>query len=438
MAGSDQDPKQGWFAVHSGFALFSAGFLMVLAAVLAQQGPAETTALILIGAAVMLIGGLLPRLAGTIKITPGSIELSLLERLEATRQEAAERVPERVDEAVGRAFLELLPQLQALNLIPTSGNGQQGVDLSDEDSEAAIASDLATPPVNRKAPSEESAGQRAPDRRPSSVICKQCGNHNTDTDVFCGSCGSFLEWTGEQGEPPADPSETKDAHRAEALVGGQVAFGAGINQRDLNRAQVDERDIAAVQELFAQLNAVVAAQAPDDRRDASLQRVRQLQAAVISDMYPLPTIEYVKEWFADHVPNLTSVVMSMIVHPVVGKVFAARGVMSAEFQRLVDQPVTAIPAEEAAGEPLRGAQRAEEESSREPPGHRQAPVGTAPTVRPHASPAPPSPRAAGLAERLRDVLRGETIRVRGGSAPSSLEPPETFAQRIVDQLTKDA
>lgn len=30
------------------------------------------------------------------------------------------------------------------------------------------------------------------------IICTMCGNHNADNDAFCGDCGKFLEWNGEQ------------------------------------------------------------------------------------------------------------------------------------------------------------------------------------------------------------------------------------------------
>lgn len=30
------------------------------------------------------------------------------------------------------------------------------------------------------------------------IVCKRCGNHNPPGDDFCGSCGVFLEWEGEQ------------------------------------------------------------------------------------------------------------------------------------------------------------------------------------------------------------------------------------------------
>jgi zinc ribbon protein len=51
------------------------------------------------------------------------------------------------------------------------------------------------------------------------IVCKQCGHHNEDNDTFCGSCGKFLEWTGErvavaepEPEPPAPEAEPEPAH----------------------------------------------------------------------------------------------------------------------------------------------------------------------------------------------------------------------------------
>jgi hypothetical protein len=51
------------------------------------------------------------------------------------------------------------------------------------------------------------------------IVCKQCGHHNEDNDTFCGSCGKFLEWTGErvavaepEPEPPAAEPVPEPAH----------------------------------------------------------------------------------------------------------------------------------------------------------------------------------------------------------------------------------
>lgn len=104
-----------WFSEHSGLLLFAVGSVMVLTALVAglllDRSPATTVAILFIGAGMILVGALLPRIAGTIKITPGSIEMAIAERLEATRREAAQRVPGREDEAVARAMKALLAQL---------------------------------------------------------------------------------------------------------------------------------------------------------------------------------------------------------------------------------------------------------------------------------------------------------------------------------------
>jgi len=30
------------------------------------------------------------------------------------------------------------------------------------------------------------------------IVCRKCGTHSAGGDAFCGSCGSFLEWTGDK------------------------------------------------------------------------------------------------------------------------------------------------------------------------------------------------------------------------------------------------
>ena len=38
------------------------------------------------------------------------------------------------------------------------------------------------------------------------IVCTKCGFQNSPSDSFCGSCGSFLEWTGARTEEPAEPA----------------------------------------------------------------------------------------------------------------------------------------------------------------------------------------------------------------------------------------
>ena len=47
------------------------------------------------------------------------------------------------------------------------------------------------------------------------IVCRKCGYQNDDADGFCGSCGSFLEWTGEKVKPKI-PEEFVAAAQEEA------------------------------------------------------------------------------------------------------------------------------------------------------------------------------------------------------------------------------
>ncbi|MDQ3108207.1 MAG: zinc ribbon domain-containing protein, partial [Actinomycetota bacterium] len=51
------------------------------------------------------------------------------------------------------------------------------------------------------------------------IICTNCGNHNEDSDEFCGSCGKFLEWVGERVEAPVVAVEATVEPEVEAKVG---------------------------------------------------------------------------------------------------------------------------------------------------------------------------------------------------------------------------
>lgn len=66
------------------------------------------------------------------------------------------------------------------------------------------------------------------------IVCKQCGHHNEDNDTFCGSCGKFLEWTGErvavaQPEPePPPPAPAPEPARVGLI--DRVKHAVGIEE----------------------------------------------------------------------------------------------------------------------------------------------------------------------------------------------------------------
>jgi hypothetical protein len=71
------------------------------------------------------------------------------------------------------------------------------------------------------------------------IVCRKCGYRNADADTFCGTCGSFLEWTGEKQQvvrpaepaeeeaPEAEPAPLPKAGFFQRVMGGANAFIAG-------------------------------------------------------------------------------------------------------------------------------------------------------------------------------------------------------------------
>lgn len=70
------------------------------------------------------------------------------------------------------------------------------------------------------------------------IVCRQCGHHNEDSDTFCGSCGKFLEWTGErvavaepEPEPPAAEPEPEPEPVKLSLI-DRVKQAVGIEEAE--------------------------------------------------------------------------------------------------------------------------------------------------------------------------------------------------------------
>lgn len=54
------------------------------------------------------------------------------------------------------------------------------------------------------------------------IICTNCGNHNEDSDEFCGSCGKFLEWVGQKVEEPAETAAPEAEPEPEEVKVGLI------------------------------------------------------------------------------------------------------------------------------------------------------------------------------------------------------------------------
>ena len=107
----------------------------------------------------------------------------------------------------------------------------------------------------------------------------------------------------------------------------QVAVGKGISQTQTHGAPpvVTEADRAEVRKMFDELRAAVEREAPPEQKEKALERVDELKEAVTAEKPDLTTMEYVRNWFVKHLPSAAGSVVSLIVHPLVGKLVEVGG-----------------------------------------------------------------------------------------------------------------
>jgi hypothetical protein len=116
--------------------------------------------------------------------------------------------------------------------------------------------------------------------------------------------------------------------------GGQVGVGRGISQSYVRThgegtAAVTETDLAELRRAVESVKTRIAAEVPPDQQAAALERVDELQEAVVAEEPDLTTLQYVRRWFAKNLPSLAGSVTGLIIHPVVGKIIEAAGEMAA-------------------------------------------------------------------------------------------------------------
>ncbi len=128
-------------------------------------------------------------------------------------------------------------------------------------------------------------------------------------------------------------------------VSGQVGVGKAIDQTQTIGHEatrpVTDAELAELRQAFAELRAQVSAEAPPERKGAAVERIDELEEAIIADEPDLTTVEYVKRWFTKNVPRLAGTVTGVIVNPIVGMLVGAAGDAAVrEFQGIIGQEPT--------------------------------------------------------------------------------------------------
>jgi hypothetical protein len=122
--------------------------------------------------------------------------------------------------------------------------------------------------------------------------------------------------------------------------GGQVAVGHDISQRYVRShggapSAVTEADLAELRRAVEAVKARIVAEVPPEQRAAAVERVDELEEAVVADEPDLTTLQYIRKWFLKNLPKLAGGVTGLIVHPVVGKIVEAAGdLAAAQFREL--------------------------------------------------------------------------------------------------------
>ncbi|HUO69785.1 MAG TPA: hypothetical protein VMU39_03330 [Solirubrobacteraceae bacterium] len=111
-------------------------------------------------------------------------------------------------------------------------------------------------------------------------------------------------------------------------VQGAVAIGKDISQRqDVGSMQltITEAERAELSALFNDLRREVSAAVPESERGPALERVDELEQAIVADKPDLTTVQYVKQWFARKLPAAAGLITSVLVHPLVGRLVERAG-----------------------------------------------------------------------------------------------------------------
>lgn len=118
-------------------------------------------------------------------------------------------------------------------------------------------------------------------------------------------------------------------------VSGQVAVGQNINQSKTEvHSSVTSQEMEELRQLLAQLRSKVESETPADKKDAALERVNELEQAVTDEKPDLSTMEYVRNWFVKNLPGVAGAVVSIVVHPIVGKLVEAAGdALTSDFKK---------------------------------------------------------------------------------------------------------
>jgi hypothetical protein len=126
----------------------------------------------------------------------------------------------------------------------------------------------------------------------------------------------------------------------------QIAVGKGIDQSqtEVSGPPLTEAERTQLHELFEELRKKIEQEAPPAEKQQALEHVKELEEAVVAKKPDVSKMENVKRWFGKNLPALAGSVVSLIVHPLVGKAVEVGGeVIATTFRKRFGLPEASSP-----------------------------------------------------------------------------------------------
>ncbi|MDQ4041546.1 MAG: hypothetical protein M3141_07320 [Actinomycetota bacterium] len=89
--------------------------------------------------------------------------------------------------------------------------------------------------------------------------------------------------------------------------------------------RLSPEEAAELRGVFEGLRSEVADKAPPGERDEALAQTAELEEAVVAAEPDPGRVERVLRWFKEHAPELAGSVVSVVVHPLIGKIVEGAG-----------------------------------------------------------------------------------------------------------------
>lgn len=133
--------------------------------------------------------------------------------------------------------------------------------------------------------------------------------------------------------PKKQNSQSSISWTSGNISGSQIVIGDGNTMIRNEAPPVSQAELKKLRREFAVLKKSIQATAPPEQKDEALDKVDELQEALLSEKPNASAAARARDWFMKNLPSVAGAVTSVVVNPIVGKLVAAAGdAVASEFR----------------------------------------------------------------------------------------------------------